>query len=141
MSKRSDFWLFLRILPSMLLFQILVVATLIGILFGSWFYGKFVSASPEGSFSGVLYTVTVSALIIVYGCYRAYSAKGGIPSDYEAAVSSLKRELLVVLPLVVGAILAMYFLANGQITRIGTVLWPAIILWLILRLIFRKKQV
>jgi hypothetical protein len=86
---------------------------------------------------GVLYVVTVSMSIIIYGCYKSYL---NAPPSLAQAKRELTIEIITTIPLGVTAIVAMSFLSVGQSSVVKFVLWPGIILWLVLRFFVPYKR-
>lgn len=106
----------------------------IGLYFSFWFFKKFLNY--ELDIYAVLYAVTTFIVAMIHVGYKNYVSDH---LTFEEVIEAGKRELLAVVPLVLAAIVALYFLAKGQLYHVGAVLWPALVIWIILRIIISKR--
>ena len=136
-QMRGQWWRFLRALPAMPLFQMGIILIIFCLPLAMWFYERFIDASQDGTMLAVLLTVATSTAVIIGTCYQTFLGKW-TPPNTAAAVQTIKIEIALGVPLPLAAILALYFLAHGQTHRVAIIIWPAIILWLVLRLILNK---
>lgn len=140
MSKqRARLRQFLHALPFMPLFQVSIFLMLLGGYVGMWGYEKYIDPTPisgKQKLFGFLYAVATGLGAVIYVCYKSFTSEPRSPVE---AIQVLKIELLTVLPLVIAAIVGIYFVAKGQLDYAALVLWSAIAVWISLRIIISRR--
>jgi len=131
---------FLQTLPKMKVFWGGLLSLGMGLGVGALFFLRVLNASPAGVLIGVIWATLVTVSIIVYMCYQFYSGKFAIPRDVVEAGLIVSREIIVVTPLLVGTIVIFYFLATDRLSYITPAVVASFVLWLLLRLLLRKKK-
>lgn len=138
-QEETELWQFLRALPFMPLFQVSIVLTLLGGYVGMWGYQKYIDPTPisgKQMLFGFLYVMATGLGAVIYVCYKDFKSEPRSPVE---AIQVLKIELLTVLPLVIAAIVGIYFFAKGQLDYAALVLWSAIAIWISLRIIISRR--
>ena len=120
---------------------LLSVALVIG-----YVYLRAIGSSPGQILFSLIFAFFVSTPIIIYACYGLYAGK---PTFFVQIIqqddrgefdrSATLREILATIPLLLGAVGALYFFATGRLRYILVVLIVTVGLWQLLRFLLRSK--
>lgn len=129
---------FLRTLPKMGMFWLLMFALVFGLILSGWFLTRLLHASFQGTIFGVIYASIVGITIILLVCHRFYNVATTGPSTQ-------KRPLVLIIattPLLFGAAVFLYLLLSEQTDYLLPAIVATFSVWFLLRLALRteKKQ-
>ena len=143
MAKREvDIGTFLKALPRMRAFRLLLALLLLGLAFWSWFDLQLKGASPRELLIPNLFALMVALPIIIYVCYQVYIGKipEHPPVEHKAYYRAIAiRDSIAAIPLFLSTLAIFYFLGTSQFHYILPVLIPSIFLWFILRFLLRRN--
>lgn len=140
MGQGNRRWEFLKSFPFLITVQICLIAMMCGIFLANWFIAKFHPIEDVEWIFATVCTIGLSTVVIAITSYHTFSGMTDRAADKVTLTNGLGREIAVLAPLVVGSILTFYLIATNNIELIGKILWPAIILWAVLRLVFLRRR-
>ena len=130
LSEGKDF---LKALPGMKIFRFYILIIFLGSVLGGFFFYNVLHTSFVVVIVGVLYASVITIIIGTYICFQVYSGKIWIPADQERGRSLSLREIVATIPLLLGAIVTLYFVATDRLKNIAPVLLFSVAIWLVLR--------
>ena len=120
-------------------FQLALLAILVGVGFSIWFESERKGSPVYDLILPSLSTIVITVSIVAYIFYRLHSGKTAIPQDQHEARLVVLREMVAASPLFVCTIATIYFLTTDRLTYITPVVMPSLPLWLLLRLVLKRR--
>ena len=120
-------------------FQMGMVATIGGIVFADWFCTEVLRLSGDGRIIAWVFPFVSSTFLGVIACYQQLSSIKEPPTDATANLNRLVRNIVVLIPLLVGVAFVIDPLISRAYGKSLLILWTAVAGWGVLKFVFRKK--
>jgi hypothetical protein len=131
--RGSPLLTFLRILPTMTIFWILLALIFVSLLLGEWLFRSPGASGLEINWFAFFATAILSLVPTILLCYHLYTKKLPLPSDKKQLLYIARNQLLSVLPIVVGSIVGVYLISQEWFGGATVVFLLAFISWFTLR--------